>query len=68
MMKEENIVSIETGILIDVLNEMHVCLFFSMINTLDFKSKLNMLELTNTFRTILYKKIAMRIRRELIGV
>ena len=38
MMKEENIVSIETGILIDVLNEMHVCLFFSLINTLDFKS------------------------------
>lgn len=68
MMKEENIVSIETGILIDVLNEMHVCLFFSMINTLDFESKLNILELTNTFRTILYKKIAMRIRRELIGV
>ena len=67
-MKEENIVSIETGILIDVLNEMHVGLFFSMINTLDFESKLNILELTNTFRTILYKKIAMRIRRELIGV
>ena len=41
---------------------------FLLINTLDFKSKLNMLELTNTFRTILYKKIAMRIRRELIGV
>lgn len=68
MMKEENIVSIETGILVDVLNEMHVCLFFSLINTLDFKAKLNILELTNTFRSILYKKIAMRVRRELIGV